>query len=102
MPTRGDTGAAYMSADDFSMRLERNFGQGGQTYAARVLGLSRSQINRYANNFPIPKIVAFALLLVDECRALGITLPDPQPLSRAAARRTKKRRQLRGRPVADS
>ena len=82
----------YMSPEDFAERLTQLFGTGGQSAFASVSGLSRSQVSRYANGIsPIPKLVAFVILLIAEFRTLGLPLPQPDAFRHLPEPKKKKR-----------
>lgn len=74
----------YLTSEDFIELLDKIFGEGGQSRFARISGISRSQINRYARgDAPVPKYVAFMVELCLEFKRSGIPLPEPQPLPKS-------------------
>jgi hypothetical protein len=73
-----DRALIYMDAEDFNAALEHALGPGAQSVLARITGISRSQVNRYANGLSkVPKYVALILVLIGTMRAAEMTIPEP-------------------------
>ena len=104
MPPRKDPDLAYMTTDEFETILRHIYGPYGQAQFAGYCGLSRSQVNRYANGVTvIPKQTAVLLHALKILFDLGVPFPDPQPVpSKVAARvaRATKRAKLTRRAEA--
>jgi transcriptional regulator with XRE-family HTH domain len=67
---------ADMTPEDFNSTPEACFSRGVQSKFARISGLSRSQINRYAQGTStIPKHVALLVNLCALAVAYGLPLP---------------------------
>lgn len=76
----------YMSAGDFNAALESVFSSYPQPQFATISGISRSQVNRYANGLAkIPKYVALILVMAAAMRDAGMTLPEPATHADTAA-----------------
>lgn len=97
---------SYMSPGDFMFQLDQCFKDGGgQSAFAQISGLSRSQVNRYANGVTaIPQHIAMLVDLFVLAVKSGVPVPqrEPVPLKKSGPIRLKKprRRRLGGRSRA--
>jgi hypothetical protein len=76
MPRRLEPQRSYMTAEELCAVLRRVFGDSYQAKFAAYSGLSKSQVNRYANGLsPIPKPIVVLIATTESLLNSGLSLP---------------------------